>query len=88
MSARVSIADLELAAMWLEEYNDGEATDLDGNPDTAAVVMFRVAAWLRAEAERRETDRAVRAIAAAHNVPTTVARTALRHHLARQEPQP
>lgn len=60
---RVTADDLGLAATWLESYNDGEHTDYSGEEDQAAVVMFRVAAWLRAEEARRELDARVRHIA-------------------------
>lgn len=56
MSAdRVSADDLEFAATWLEAY-DGAAED--GTLDDNDYAARRVAAWLRAEAQRRY-DRAV-----------------------------
>lgn len=64
MSAEHVTADnLELAATWLEEYNDGETTEPNSDAvDEAAVVMFKVAAWLRREAARREREARLREV--------------------------
>lgn len=58
---RVTADDLGLAATWLEEYNDGEPTEPNSDkPDEAAIVMFKVARWLRAEEARRTREARVR----------------------------
>jgi hypothetical protein len=46
---RVTTADLELAALWLDNY---EAQD----DDPSGEGMRRVAAWLRQHADRRRVD--------------------------------
>lgn len=78
---RVTAADLEHAASWLEEYNNGDTDDERGH-DEVAVTMFRVAAWLRAEAERRNHEARIRSIMAEHGVTRAQAVTAWERALA------
>jgi hypothetical protein len=80
-------ADLELAATWLEEYNDGDTLDPNGDHDEAAEVMFRVAAWLRKEAARREEASQVRAVAKQYGVSEARARAAIRFRQAPTQEQ-
>ena len=63
-AGRIYAFDLEWAAMWLRAYNDGIATDPQGNPDSTVQTARRVAAWLEAEAARRRDTAELRAVAA------------------------
>ena len=72
--SRLSIADLEVAAEWLD-YNEGD----DGEGDACR----RVAAWLRAEAERREAENTARHIARKTGASLAQVRAALRRRAAR-----
>jgi hypothetical protein len=68
---RVSRDDLELAAQWLGEYQDGNGTEED------ALAVYRAEAWLRAEVARRDDAAAVRQIARATGGTVAQARAAL-----------
>jgi hypothetical protein len=70
---RVTAADLELAALWLDNY---EAQD----DDPSGEGMRRVAAWLRQHADRRRVDAFVRSTG---HAPTAAARTAAAAVMAR-----
>lgn len=65
---RVTIADLELAALWLD-CNEGD----DGEADAC----HRVAAWLEAEISQRLERRAARQISRETGAPMSAARLAL-----------
>lgn len=67
---RMTTADLHIAADWLDTYEDAP----DG--DEAAGCQ-RVAAFLRAEADRRDREASVRAIAREKGVPAKAVRRAL-----------
>lgn len=56
--ARVTADDLEWAATWLDYYDPGD----DPNDEAAAAIQ-RVAAMLRADADKRRTAALVRATA-------------------------
>lgn len=83
-SSRVSADDLEWGATWLEQYNDGEDLQADGEACEEVLVARRVAEWLRAEAERRHEDAAVRRLAKEAGTTIKRARQGYRRYLAKQ----
>lgn len=66
--ARMTTADLLTAAEWLD-VNEGDNGETDA--------CQRVAAFLRAEADRRDREASVRAIAREKGVPAKAVRRAL-----------
>lgn len=68
---RMTEADMLLAAEWLDHYED------DSAENNEADACQRVAAFLRAEVERRQKTALVRATARKHGVPVSVARKAV-----------
>jgi hypothetical protein len=81
VSKRVSADDLAFAADWLDAY---DGADEDGTPDANDDAARRVAAWLRAEIERRAEDAAVRDLVKSTGAPPTRIRSALRRSIAEQ----
>lgn len=75
MTRRPKDDDILLAAEWLDEN--------EGDPDEREP-MQRVAAWLRAEVDRRNETRSVRKIARASGVSEARARAFLRQRLGRR----
>ena len=73
MADLVSINDLLFAEDWLKNGYEGDP-DEDENVNSGR----RVAAWIRAEIERREDERAARVLAAQTGATLTRARRALR----------
>lgn len=74
---RMTEADMLLAAEWLDHYED------DSEENNEAEACRRVAAFLRAEVERKQKDALVRATARKHGVPASVARKAVNRAIAR-----
>lgn len=67
---RMTTNDMHIAADWLDMYEDAP----DGNE---AAGCRRVAAFLRAEADRRDREALVRAIAREKGMPAAAVRRAL-----------
>lgn len=74
-TGRVSADDLAFAAEWMDAY---DGADTDGNLDENDHAARRVAAWLRAEADRRANARAVRDLVSKTGATPAQARAALR----------
>ncbi len=82
MSNRVKVDDLLLAADWCEEYE----AHPDGFGRDSVEAMTRVAAWLRAEAKRRQAESMARDIARRVGVPVDARlRAKAREALKREE---
>lgn len=75
---RISIDDLEVAAEWLDEYELGKTNAPE------AESCRRVAAWLRAEADKRLSGIAVRQLVRERGIPGAEARAAAARVRAKQ----
>ena len=77
MSRHPSPADLHIAAGWLEEYEADEG-------DTARDACWRVAAYLREEADRRELNTTVASVASEKGVSVALVRQAISRVVAKR----
>jgi hypothetical protein len=68
--SRITVADLENAARWLDECEDDAGLDIQS-------ACRRVAAWLRREAQVREKGAAVRAVARERGISPAAVRLAV-----------